>query len=66
MRRIFLFALSWGAFLQTAAEAAETVTYSYDTRGRLVQVQRTGPAAKTTAYALDRAGNRTTKTTSAP
>ncbi len=48
----------------TAAVAAETIAYSYDARGRLVQVARTGPVNKTTSYTLDKADNRLTKTTS--
>ena len=51
------------------ASAAETVTYSYDARGRLVAVARTGTVndGATTAYAYDKADNRTVKTvTGAP
>lgn len=49
----------------TAAGASETITYSYDARGRLVQVARTGTVNNgvTTTYAHDKAGNRTNKTT---
>lgn len=49
-----------------AAWANETVTYTYDARGRLVQVARTGTVNNgvTTSYTLDRANNRTNKTTS--
>lgn len=48
-----------------AALAAETVTYRYDARGRLVEVARSGSVNNgvTTTYAHDRANNRTTKTT---
>ncbi len=51
------------------AQAAETIVYRYDVHGRLVEVTRTGnPAAPgtpiVTGYTLDKAGNRTTKTTS--
>ena len=47
------------------AQATETVTYSYDPRGRLVQVARTGTVNNgvTTTYANDKADNRTNKTT---
>jgi hypothetical protein len=47
------------------ASAAETVTYVYDARGRLVQVVRTGTVNNgvTTAYQIDKADNRTNKTT---
>jgi uncharacterized protein involved in exopolysaccharide biosynthesis len=48
------------------AYAAETITYSYDARGRLVTVARTGTVNNnvTTSYAHDKADNRTGKTTS--
>lgn len=50
----------------TAAQAAQTITYSYDAKGRLVKVVRSGGSnpARTTDYAHDRADNRTSKTTS--
>ena len=51
--------------------AAETVTYAYDARGRLVEVKRTtsgssAPAPSTTNYQFDKANNRTVKSTSSP
>jgi YD repeat-containing protein len=50
----------------TAASASETLTYSYDARGRLKTVAHTGSVnnGKTTTYTLDKANNRTAKTTS--
>ena len=62
MRLILILAL----FASVPASAAETITYSYDARGRLIQVQRTGTVNNgvTTSYAVDKADNRTTKTTS--
>jgi YD repeat-containing protein len=47
------------------ASAAETITYTYDARGRLVQVQRTGTVNNgvNTTYQIDKADNRTNKTT---
>ncbi|HEY0147618.1 MAG TPA: hypothetical protein VGB70_01295 [Allosphingosinicella sp.] len=53
------------------AFAAETVTYQYDARGRLIEVKRVtsgsgAPAPSTTAYQFDKANNRTVKTTSSP
>lgn len=50
----------------TAASASETITYSYDARGRLKTVMRSGGVngTKTTTYTLDKADNRTAKTTS--
>lgn len=52
-------------FLGSAAVAAETVTYTYDARGRLVVVAHSGGPSNglTTSYTLDRADNRTNKTT---
>lgn len=49
----------------TAAIAAETISYTYDARGRLVQVQHSGTANNgvTTSYTYDRAHNRTNVTT---
>jgi YD repeat-containing protein len=59
------------AVTATAASAAETIAYRYDARGRLIEVKRTtngsgAPAPTTTAYAFDKADNRTAKTTSSP
>lgn len=51
--------------MSTAAIAGETITYSYDARGRLVQVAHSGtvnPGLNTT-YAYDKADNRTSVTT---
>jgi len=61
MRRILLLALC----LSVPASAAETITYVYDARGRLVQVVRTGTINNgvTTSYTIDKADNRTNKTT---
>jgi hypothetical protein len=46
-------------------QAAETISYSYDARGRLVQVARSGTVNNgvVTAHAYDKADNRVTKTT---
>lgn len=48
-----------------AAFAAENVAYTYDARGRLVQVNRTGSINNgvVTNYTIDKADNRTNKTT---
>jgi hypothetical protein len=50
----------------TPAIAAETIAYTYDVHGRLVQVQRTGTVNNgvATSYTLDKADNRTAKTVS--
>jgi YD repeat-containing protein len=54
-------------FLLAAAPAAatETITYSYDARGRLVQVARTGTVNNgvVTTHQYDKADNRVVKTT---
>lgn len=57
----FLILLVLGA----AAYAVETITYSYDARGRLLQVARTGTVNNkvVTNYAYDKADNRSNKTT---
>ncbi len=52
-----------------AAMAAETITYEYDARGRLVKVKHSGTVNNnvTTSYTIDKADNRTNKTvTGAP
>lgn len=67
MRRpLLLAATALSLPLAGNASAAETITYSYDARGRLVQVTRTGTVNNgvTTTYTLNRANNRTAKTTS--
>lgn len=48
-----------------AAAASETITYSYDARGRLVKVEHVGNVNNgiTTTYTYDKADNRTNKTT---
>jgi len=53
------------AALAAVAYAAETITYSYDARGRLVKVERTGTVNNNvvTSYTLDKADNRTSKAT---
>ena len=51
------------------AIASETVTYTYDARGRLIRVESnvTGNNVVTTNYAYDKADNRTLRTvTGAP
>lgn len=61
MRRLLILAL----FLSVPASAAETITYTYDARGRLKLAQRTGTVNNgvTTSYTIDKADNRTNKTT---
>lgn len=53
----------------TAAMSAETIAYSYDAKGRLVKVVRTGTVNNnvTVDYEHDKADNRTRlKTTNSP
>lgn len=55
--------------IAAAAHAAETVTYTYDARGRLVKVVHSGTVNNgvQTTYSHDRADNRTNvKTTGSP
>jgi hypothetical protein len=57
------------ASLAAPAQSAETITYSYDAKGRLVKVVRTGTVNNnvTVEYAHDKADNRTrVKTTNSP
>jgi hypothetical protein len=51
------------AAMAAAAYASETLTYSYDARGRLVRVQHNGSvnANVSTNYTYDKADNRTLK-----
>lgn len=51
------------AALGAAALASETLTYSYDARGRLVQVHRSGTVNNgvVTSYAHDKADNRNSR-----
>lgn len=54
-----------GAAVAGAATAAETITYSYDAKGRLVKVERSGTVNNgvATNYTFDKAHNRLIKTT---
>ena len=66
MGRIEKIALTTAALaVAAAAMAAETISYGYDVRGRLVRVQHSGTVNNgvTTNYAYDKADNRTVKTT---
>ena len=51
--------------LSGAADAAETITYTYDARGRVIAVVRTGTVNNNVnrTYTIDKADNRTNKTT---
>lgn len=59
---------TFGLFLFSAAapcKSAENITYTYDAKGRLVKVVRTGTVNNnvTVEYAHDKADNRTRVTT---
>ena len=58
-------AAALAAAAAAAATAAETIVYRYDARGRLVKVERSGTVNNgvQTSYTLDKADNRTAKTT---
>ena len=58
--RFALAALALG-LISSAASAAETVTYTYDARGRLIKVVHAGTVNNNNqaCYKLDKAGNRT-------
>lgn len=70
MRRIATSILGlMGLCAASAAIAGETVTYTYDAKGRLVKVVRTGTVNNnvTYDYTLDKANNRTNvKVTNSP
>ena len=65
--RIMVAASAIGAAMAAAAiaEASETINYSYDARGRLVSVKRSGSVNNNvnTAYGYDKADNRTFRNT---
>jgi hypothetical protein len=54
------------AAVPALAAASETIAYSYDARGRLIKVERSGTVNNNvvTSYTYDKADNRTNKTTS--
>jgi hypothetical protein len=80
----FLRAPNWGKFMKTifragavglcctsvaiAAYAAETITYTYDSRGRLVKVERKGNVNNNVKaeYKYDKAANRTNVKVTSP
>jgi len=60
--RIELALLAAASLVVTAAAvASETITYTYDARGRLIKVVRSGTVNNnvSTTYSYDRADNRT-------
>ena len=68
VRRIFL-SVSAGLLFTAPVLSAETITYTYDAKGRLVKVVRTGTVNNnvTTEYEHDKADNRSRlKVTNSP
>jgi len=57
-----------GGLLAVAAWASETITYSYDARGRLVKVVRSGTVNNNVSanYSYDKADNRTNVNVASP
>ena len=69
LRRSLLLLASGLALLPAVPSAAETITYTYDAKGRLTQAAHAGGPANgaTTTYQFDAADNRTSvSTTGAP
>lgn len=66
IRSILIFGIAASAAV--AVHAAETITYTYDALGRLVQATRSGSVnnGASATYAYDPANNRTNVTTTAP
>jgi len=67
--RKLAFATALMIAVPTLSSASETVTYSYDAKGRLVKVERAGTVNNgvKAEYSHDKAGNRTNvKVTGAP
>lgn len=65
MRRFLLLGLAIAALSNGPAQSAETITYKYDAKGRLIEVKRTGTVNNnvTTTYNHDKADNRKNTTT---
>ena len=59
--RIAVAALAAGLLCTSTASATETITYTYDARGRLIKVVHTGNVNNNNqaCYKYDKAGNRT-------
>ncbi|MEA3031320.1 MAG: hypothetical protein QOG13_2645 [Sphingomonadales bacterium] len=66
-RETVLLAIAIGALAATAI-ASETITYTYDARGRLVKVQRGGSVNNnvTANYSYDKGDNRTNVNVASP
>ena len=69
MQKFFIPLLALTLTAALPAQAAETITYTYDAKGRLVKVVHSGTVNNgvQTTYSQDKADNRTqVKTTGAP
>jgi hypothetical protein len=66
--RIGAIALAFAGIAGVAALATETITYTYDARGRLVKVERTGSINNNVKaeYKYDKADNRTNVNVTSP
>jgi len=62
LRSMVCASLAWA--YGSAAAATETITYTYDAKGRLIKVERTGTVNNgvTTQYTHDKADNRSNVT----
>ncbi len=65
MRAFVKILLLTTALIPAAAQAAETITFTYDARGRVIAVVRSGTVNNgiNRTYTVDKADNRTNKTT---
>jgi RHS Repeat len=65
MKRALVAGMAIALLHSPAIHAAETITYKYDAKGRLIEVKRTGTVNNnvTTTYTHDKADNRKNTTT---
>ena len=65
MKRALLAGTAIVLLHSASIQAAETITYKYDAKGRLIEVKRTGTVNNnvTTTYSHDKADNRKNVTT---
>ena len=66
--QMVVLATAGAGLVAAAAWAAETITYTYDARGRLVKVERTGTVNNSVKaeYKYDKADNRTNVNVTSP
>lgn len=67
-QRLIASALVCAVVFATASLASETITYTYDAKGRLIEVKRSGTVDDKvrTVYTYDRVHNRTRVVTTLP